>query len=141
MQERTGFRSILAGGVYFVVIFAAGFMLGAVRELFLMPLLGKSLAVVFELPIILGLAWLVCRWLIERLDVPETTVCRLLMGGTAFVLLMIAEFGVSALVFGRNPLQHILAYSEPVELLGLAGQLLFAAFPLLQHESSDTDNS
>lgn len=136
MQERTSIRAALAGGMYFMLIFAIGFLLGAMRELFLLPWLGKTLAVVIELPIILGAAWVICSRLVTGFEVPATPRDRLIMGGVAFALLMVAEFCLAALVFGRGPLQHLLDYANPWALLGLAGQLLYAIFPLLQSRAT-----
>ncbi|WP_372917409.1 hypothetical protein [Sandarakinorhabdus sp.] len=54
---------------------------------------------------------------------------RAVMGGTAFVWLMLAEFGLS-LAFGRAASGYGAALVTPAGLLGLAGQLVFAALPL-----------
>jgi hypothetical protein len=53
------------------------------------------------------------------------------MGAIAFALLMVLEFGVSTLLFGNTPGAHLARYAEAVPLLGLAGQLVFAAMPCL----------
>uniref|UniRef100_UPI0013D942F5 hypothetical protein n=1 Tax=Sandarakinorhabdus rubra TaxID=2672568 RepID=UPI0013D942F5 len=55
---------------------------------------------------------------------------RAVMGGTAFLWLMAAELGLS-LAFGRTAGEHLAALLAPAGLLGLAGQILFAALPLL----------
>ena len=51
------------------------------------------------------------------------------MGGSAFVLLMLAEFGL-AMAFGRAPGACLASFFTQAGLLGLAGQLVFAALPL-----------
>ena len=48
-----------------------------------------------------------------------------------FGLLMAAELAVSVLTFGRSLGDHLATYHTAAGLLGLAGQLVFAAFPLL----------
>lgn len=138
MTQRPSLTAGVAGGAYFLCVFATGFVLGVIRALLVMPYLGSTVAVLLELPIILGIAWIVCRKLTALLDLPDLARERIIMGGVAFALLMLAEFGVSALVFGRGPLQHLHDLTRPWALFGLAGQLAFAAFPLLQLDRRST---
>lgn len=125
-------RAILAGLAYFSVVFAAGFALGAMRVLALAPRLGESTAVLVELPIILAVSWVTCRWLIARFMVPKMLTDRLVMGGLAFAVLLGAEIGVSVLGFGRTLSVHLQQYQQLSALIGLAGQVLFASFPIAQ---------
>ena len=57
---------------------------------------------------------------------------RLLMGGVAFVLLMVAELGVSIFAFNRSFAAHLAVYATTPALLGLVGQVAFALFPAFQ---------
>lgn len=130
-------RAILAGLAYFGVVFATGFALGTLRVLVLAPKLGESTAVLVELPIILAVSWVTCRWFIARFRVPKMPTDRLVMGGLAFAVLLGAEFGVSVLGFGRTLSAHLQQYQQLSALIGLAGQVLFASFPIAQrtHEA------
>jgi hypothetical protein len=94
--------------------------------------LGETFAVALELPVILVLAWLACRWIVRRLAVPDSRMPRLSMGATAFFLLFLGELAISITLADRSIAQHLAFYREPPHLLGLAGQILFAAFPILQ---------
>jgi hypothetical protein len=133
MRHRQVPRSVRAGLAYFAVVFAAGFALGTLRVLVLVPRLGDPLAaVILELPIMLALSWVACRWLVARFDVPTALVDRLVMGGLAFAVLMLAEFGVSALGFGRTLSAHLEQYRQLPALLGLVAQIAFASFPTVQ---------
>lgn len=51
MGTRPFLRAAIAGLAYFAVVFAAGFALGVLRVLFAMPILGETVAVLFELPV------------------------------------------------------------------------------------------
>ena len=82
------------------------------------------------MPIILGISWVACRWLIARFDVPPQLNFRLAMGGLAFAILMIAELGVSVFGFGRTSSVYLVHYRTWPALLGLAGQIAFAVFSL-----------
>jgi hypothetical protein len=116
------------GLAYFAAVFAVGFVLGTLRTLFLIPVLGASGAVLVELPVILTAAWVICGRLVRgrRLTAPGATA----MGATAFVLLMLGEAGLSVWLSGRTLAEHLALYAQPAQLIGLAGQVAFAAFPL-----------
>lgn len=121
-----------AGAAYFALVFAAGFALGTIRVLAVGPGPGNVAAVLVELPVMLAIAWLACGRIARRFAVPERPAPRAAMGGLAFALLMLAELGVSILAFGRTPAEHLATYRNAASQLGLAAQLAFALFPLVQ---------
>ncbi len=133
MRRRPIWRAALAGFAYFALVFAAGFALGVLRVLALVPRLGEIAAVLLELPVILIISWMACGWLIVRFGLPPKPDIRLIMGGVAFAMLMMAEFCISVLAFGRSPAEHMERYARFPDLLGLVGQLAFAVFPLMRH--------
>ena len=124
--------SIFAGAAYFAVVFAIGFVLGTVRVLALAPRLGELGAGLVELPVILTASWFVAAAVVRRFAVPATVPARALMGGTALILLLAAEAGLAVFLFGRTLAAHLGSYGELVPLMGLMGQIAFAAFPLMQ---------
>lgn len=121
------------GFLYFIIVFAAGFVLGVVRVLVLVPMLGTFTAVLVEFPVILSLAWLACGRILRggRPDRQQAA----LMGATAFVLLMLAEASLSLAIGNRTLTDHIGLYGEPEHQLGLSAQVAFAVFPWI-HASS-----
>lgn len=123
-----------AGLIYFALVFALGFLLGTLRTLFVpdMPGRGRLLGVLIELPIMLAASWLLCRFVVRRLAVPPTPGARLVMGGVAFALLILAEMLVGVLLFERTPRAHFALYSEASYALGLVAQIVFALMPLLR---------
>lgn len=123
-------RASLAGLIYFVAVFALGFALGAVRVLALEPALGSLWPVLIELPIMLAASWWICGRVIQRLLPGAGQGARLIMGASAFALLMSAELSLSVAVFGRTVMEHVGAWGSLHGALGLAGQIAFAAFPL-----------
>jgi hypothetical protein len=124
--------STRAGIVYFAAVFGVGFALGTLRQLFVAPRVGNVVAVLIELPLVLSAAWWLSRRLVAHFAVPARTRCRIEMGGAALVLLLLAEFGLSAWVFGNSLGQQLAGYMTLAGSLGLAGQLAFAAFPWLE---------
>lgn len=124
--------SLRAGVAYFALVFAIGFVLGAIRVAVVIPRFGDTNAVLIELPIMLALSWMACAWLVRRFAVPPRTAERLTMGALAFALLMLGELSVSVFGFGRTVAEHFATYQSAGAQLGLAGQLAFALFPWLQ---------
>jgi hypothetical protein len=127
---------LLTGTVYVAAVFAAGFVLGVLRTLVLVPLLGELGAVLVELPVILTIAWLVCTRILRRW--PLSSPSALGMGAIAFLLLMGAEASLSMLLAGRSLAEHLALYSQLPHQVGLAGQLAFSLFPWIQARRSQT---
>jgi len=125
-------RAVEAGVTYFAIVFAAGFVLGTVRVLLLVPRVGELPAALLELPVMLGISWFVCAKLIARYQVPPRIPPRLTMGAVAFGLLMLAELALSLTLFGRSLHDFARGYATLEGMFGLAGQVLFGLFPVIR---------
>ena len=124
--------AIRAGIAYAIVVFLIGFGLGTFRVLLLIPQVGETVAVSLETPLMLAASWFVCRWCLDWLDVPRTVEARSLMGAIAFAVLMSVEVYLAVLAFGRSMTEHLASYASVAGAIGLAGQILFATFPVVQ---------
>lgn len=124
-------RIVRAAFLYFAVVFGAGFVLGTVRILVLVPRIGALGAVLVETPLMLAISWAACRWVLARLAVGPAIGGRLAMGGLAFVLLVGAELLLAVAGFGATSADFFRAYATPAGMVGLAAQLVFAAMPLV----------
>lgn len=127
---------IRAGIAYFTAVFAAGFLLGVIRVLYVLAWFGETKAVLLELPIILTIAWLVCRKCISRFKVPPRLPDRLAMGLLALVLTLIAEVGVSMLLGGSTFSEHLDLYRQLPVQFGAVAQLLTAFYPVIQNKTA-----
>ena len=58
---------------YFGIVFAAGFVLGVIRTLWLVPELGERNAELIELPLMFGIYTAVAFYLVRRLTVSTTS--------------------------------------------------------------------
>lgn len=125
-------RTAQAGVTYFAGMFAIGFVLGTLRVLLLVPAIGDWGATLTELPVMLAVSWVYCGWLTLWLEVPARPGSRLQMGAIALILLWMAETLLGISLFGRTLLQQILAMASGPGLAGLAAQIIFAAFPIVQ---------
>jgi hypothetical protein len=120
-----------AGALYFALVFCAGFALGTVRVLWMVPRFGARTAELMEAPVMLAVTIVAAGWVVRRLALPSLWTARLGMGCIALALLLAAEF---TLVLGIRgiPLGEYFASLDPVSgsvyyaLLGV-----FAIMPLL----------
>lgn len=125
---------VAAGLLYAGSIFVLGFGFGLVRTwaLSAMPNAARLEAVLVELPVMLAASWFACRLVLWRLSIPATVGARLSMGVTAFLLMQLAEIAVSTMLLGLTMAEHLHSYRDLSYALGLAAQIAFAAFPLIQ---------
>jgi len=77
-------------------------------------------------------AWQLCRLLTTRLQVPSDTYQRLTMGCVAFVCLMAGEVLIALLLQNGRMTEFFLMFDLPENRIGLAGQIAFALFPVVQ---------
>jgi hypothetical protein len=120
-----------AGLVYFGLVFGTGFVLGSIRVPFLVPRLGVRWAELLEAPFMAAATYIAARFVVRRLDVPNTAAHRIAVGLFALSVLVCAELILAALLQRLTPAEYV-ASRDPVSgpvyfaLLGL-----FAAMPWL----------
>lgn len=120
---------IKAGIVYSLLVFLAAAMLGSVRLTLLVPLFGTTTAVLIELPIVLAISWNLCGIVLRHFPVVRSLGPRLAMGASALLFIFLEEMALATLVFGQTVAGFLNQYSAVPELIGLAGQIVFALIP------------
>ncbi|MEO8115341.1 MAG: hypothetical protein ABI655_13225 [Phenylobacterium sp.] len=93
-------RSLLAGGLYFVAMLAAGWLFGPLREAVVRSGLDPLLAVLLEAPAMLLVMVFACGLAVRQLHVPARAGDRLVMGATAIALVLAAEVAGGAAMRG-----------------------------------------
>jgi hypothetical protein len=106
-------RILKAGTLYFALVFGAGFVLGPIRLLWLVPRFGTRMAELMEMPILLVVIIVAARWIIRRLAVPATASSRLGMGCFALGLVLAAEFTLVLWLRGLS-ISEYFASRDPV---------------------------
>lgn len=124
-------RPILAGIVYFVLVYMAGFGLGAVRQLVVVPRTGSHVAVLIEAPLMIVAMTLAAVFVGRRMAVARDRSSRITMGVVAFGLLMLAEAVFADILRGLDLKQWAASFGTAEGILTLALFLLFAAMPML----------
>lgn len=116
--------------IYFGLVFGAGFLLGVVRTLWLVPGLGERTAELIETPFMLVVVWLAARFVVRRMESP-TALRRLQTGGLALLVLILAELVVVLLVRGQSLREYIDSRDPISGSVYLFALVLFALAPML----------
>ena len=120
-----------AGALYFAFVFGAGFVLGTIRTLWIVPRLGTRMAELMETPIMLVITILAARWTVRRLAVPSTLPARLCMGCVALGLLLVAEFTLVLWLRGMSIREYFASRDPVAGTVYYVMLAVFAVMPLL----------
>jgi hypothetical protein len=124
-------RVLKAGVVYFLLVFAVGWVLGPIRELWAVPHFGRMVAMLSEAVIMLIAMIVAARWIIRRLDVPRTLPATVSMGLIAIGLLFPAEIAGVVWVRGLSLQEYLAGFATGPGIISLVMFLLFAGMPTL----------
>lgn len=119
---------VKAGALYFALVFGVGFVLGAIRTLWVVPRVGARTAELMEMPIMLAVTIVAARCTVVWLSVPMMWSARLGMGCIALTLMLIAEFGFVLWIRGIS-IKEYFASRDPVS--GGAYYLLLIVFAIM----------
>ena len=106
-------ETLKAGVLYFVLVFAAGFVLGTIRTLWVVPRLGVRAAELAEAPIMFGVSILAARWVVRHVQVSPLRSRRLAMGCIALGLMLLVELTVVLWIRGMT-ISGYFAARDPV---------------------------
>ena len=98
---------------YFLMVFGAGFMLGPVRTLWLVPRVGTRTVELLELPVMLVAVFLSACWIIRRFDAERTAAPWFLIGLVALARLLAAELILDVALRGVSPTEALIS-RDPV---------------------------
>jgi hypothetical protein len=113
---------------YFGLVFGAGFVLGPIRILWLVPKVGVRAAELIEMPIMIALTVLAARWIVRRFNVPFSLGVRISIGLIALCFMVVAEIGFALALSGRS-LSEYIAGRDPIS--GTAFLIALAAFAIM----------
>ena len=123
-------KILKAGVIYFTLVFGAGFILGPIRLLWVVPRFGTQMAELVETPIMIAVIIVAARWIVGRLSLPPTPGSRLGMGVIALGLLLVAEFTFVLWLRGLSMSEYF-ATRDPVSASVYYTSLgVFALMPL-----------
>lgn len=117
--------------LYFLLVFAAGWVLGPLRELVLMPRFGRTVGLLAEAPLMLIAMVFAARWSLRRPEVPATMGARVTVGLIALALLLAVEAASVRWVRGVGVAEYVTGHDLTDGAITLALFALFAAMPIL----------
>lgn len=124
-------RSLKAGLIYFLLVFALGWVLGPIRELWAVPRFGRIPVLLIETVIMLIAMIVSSRWVIRRFNVPQALGSTIPMGLVAFGILAPAEIAGVLWVRGLSLQEYLASFVTVPGLISAVMFMLFAAMPSL----------
>ena len=127
--------------LYFALVFAAGFVLGVVRVLVLLPLMPERYAELLEMPLMLAVIYFTARYIIKVSGPRASAAALLAVGLVALAMLLLVEFTLVLGLRGLTLAEYIesrdiisgTAYALSLVYFGIAPWLL-KHFSAWQHE-------
>jgi hypothetical protein len=117
--------------LYFLLVFGAGFVLGTVRVLVLVPLLGETAAELSEMPLMLGIIAASARWIVRHGLVQDRRSSALVVGFIALGMVLIADLAVGMWLRGLSATEVFLDRDPVSGAAYYVSLLLFAAMPAI----------
>ncbi len=124
-------RILKAALLYFAMVFGAGFLLGPLRILWVVPAVGTRIAEMIESPIMLVVTIISARWIVRRFAVPLKNSSRLEMGVIALALMLTAEFTLVLWLRGLTITDYLNSRDPVSGTVYYLMLVLFAVMPLL----------
>jgi hypothetical protein len=124
-------RALKAGVIYFLLMFAVGWVLGPVRELWAVPRFGRITALLIEAIIMLIAMIVSSHWVMRRFEVRQTLRSTIPMGLVALGILVPAEIAGVLWVRGLSLQEYLARFVTAPGVISAVMFLLFAAMPSL----------
>jgi hypothetical protein len=124
-------RILKAGAIYFLLLFAIGWILGPIRELWAVPRFGRIAALLMEAVFMLIAMIISARWVMRRFDVHPTLGSTIPVGLVALGILVPAEIAGVLWVRGSSLQEYLASFATAPGVISAVMFLLFAAMPSL----------
>lgn len=116
---------------YFAIVFITGFVLGTVRVLFVLDLLGERCAELIEMPIMIAVTVLAAKYLVNKYKPYLSLRSSFAMGMIALIILLTFEFTL-VLALRNMSVHEYIASRDPVSGSAYVISLvLYAVMPML----------
>jgi hypothetical protein len=117
--------------LYFGIVFAAGFLLGPIRVLWLEPRVGPTVAVLCETPFLLAAMALAARWVPSAAHLRRDFSSLAVIGLGALALQQVADLAVGVGLRGLSPADQLAQFGTPAGSIYAGALVAFAAMPVL----------
>ena len=124
-------RTLRAALTYFVLVFAAGCVLGPIRVLLLEPIFGRLIATLIEGPVLIVTMIVAARFVIRWFLLTGLAVELTLVGIIAFAAVMLADLLIGLFAFETSIGDQLLELLTPAGLVYVVLLAIFAVMPVL----------
>ena len=131
-------RLAAASLLYFAVVFAVAFLLGAVRVVWLEPQIGRAAAELCEAPFLLIVMAFASRWVPRVLHLRRDLVSLGSTGLGALAILQGVDLAVGVYLRGITPAEQFANFATAAGLIYAGLLIAFAAMPLLLNSDAFT---
>ena len=122
---------LFLGASYGIGLFVFGLILGIVRNVWLIGIVGEPIATFIEIPVMLVVAWVWCGRLTSRSWLGRSVFPRLVMGLVGLLVLTVLELlGAVAVEGSLSP--YLSDFHRTERLAGLSAQIFAAFIPALR---------
>ena len=108
--------------LYFAIVFGAGFILGPIRILLVIPRVGVQAAELMEMPIMFIVIVVASRWIVRRFPEPSSSF-------VALILMLGAELSLARVLQGTSVREYIAARDPLSGSVYYATLAVFAVLP------------
>lgn len=123
--------TLRAAFVYFLILFVLRVLGNVLRAYLFAPMIGHTLTAMLQVPVLLVIAWIASRAIINRFGMRRSLPQAALMGVSTFVILVVAE-AILSTSLGDTLIQFLRNYGAAPGWLGLASEIIVSAFPAIQ---------
>lgn len=131
LRQSQSMKILKAAVAYFAIVFGAGFVLGPIRILLVVPHVGERVAELFEAPLMLMVIVFAARWIVRRFQLPARPVFRIGAGLIAFGLGLVFEFALILKLRGLILAEYLENRDPIAATVYYLTLVLFALMPLL----------
>ena len=123
---------VRASFLYFALVMGAGFLLGSVRVLFVVPHLGERWAELAEMPIMAMVIFVAAGYILRRYPEVQTRGRALVVGFTALALSVSAELALAVVLQSQSLAEYLASRDKISGSVYLVMLVAFALMPRLR---------
>ena len=123
---------VRASFLYFALVMGAGFLLGSVRVLFVVPHLGERWAELAEMPIMAIVIFVAAGYILRRYPEVQTRGRALVVGFTALALSVSAELALAVVLQSQSLAEYLASRDKISGSVYLVMLVAFALMPRLR---------
>ena len=122
-------RIVATAALYFVLVFAVGLVLGPIRVLWLEPVLGKTIAVLYETPFLIAAMVLAARHAPRWTKLDGGWLSYAAVGVLALALQQLADLAVGFGLRGMTLSDQLAFFATPAGYVYAVNLIIFTAAP------------